>query len=510
MIVTVHRKLAPLAPAFGLGVGMLARVSGQGVALIVTLAAASYLSPEQFGVYALAAAMVTIIRTMLYGPTYQYVMQTPELHRYSSETLVLKVLTAAACSLVPIAILSIWPELFGSRDVLWLFLLMAPSNVLGAFAAWSEAQLLRRGTSMGYYTSLALVEMFGGAVAVAMFAASYGVIALVPMVYLRAVLLFVAFSALARPALSTGFSAPRLAEVTRWTMPQYASSLTGLFSNYGADFIIGALLSPAATGMYRAASRITAAVSDLCAQPIRLVAISSFARRIAAGRPASDVWPKIAALCLFVAVPALGGLAAVCDLLLPTLLGPSWAGLATIVAILSLGRVVTTLSGVATPFLAAVGLHRRLLPVQLSASACLLGGLLASADHGIVAVAVVASGTTMIAAIIYILMAYRAAQGARYPAVRLLLLSAVPGVVSTATAVIVSRSSIVSDAATLGALSIASAVIAWSVSVALLKGRLSPIMHVLRDERATPPPSVGRAEPPSADNADFHRVRPTA
>ncbi len=510
MIAAIHQKVAPLAPAFGLGVGMLARASGQGVALIVTLVAARYLSPEQFGVYALAAAMVTIIRTMLYGPTYQYVMQTPELHRYSSESLALKVLTATACSLVPIAILSIWPDLFGSRDVLWLFLLMAPSNVLSAFAAWSEAHLLRRGTSIGYYTSLALVETLGGAVAVAMLAAGYGVIALIPMVYLRAILLFITFSALARPSLSDGFSAPRLAEVTRWTMPQYASSLTGLFSNYGADFIIGALLSPAATGMYRAASRITAAVADLCAQPIRLVAISSFARRVAAGRPASDVWPRIAALCLFVAVPALGGLAAIADLLLPPLLGPSWAGLATIVAILSLGRVVTAVSGVATPFLAAVGLHRRLLPVQLLASACLLVGLLASALHGVVAVAVVASGATMIAAIIYILMAYHAAQSARYPAARLLLLSAVPGIVSTAIAVIVSRFSIVSDAAAVGTLSISSAVIAWSISVALLKGHLSPIMHVLRDERAMPPSSAGFAGRPNVDNGDLNRVSPTA
>jgi O-antigen/teichoic acid export membrane protein len=486
MIAAIRRKAAPLAPALGLGVGMLARASGQGVALIVTLVAARYLSPEQFGVYALAAAMVTIIRTMLYGPTYQYVMQTPELQRYSSEALALKVLTAAACSLVPIAILSIWPGLFGSRDVLWLFLLMAPSNVLSAFAAWSEAHLLRRGTSMGYHTSLALVEMLGGVVAVAMLAAGYGVIALVPMVYLRAVLLFIAFSALARPALSHGFSAPRLAEVTRWTMPQYASSLTGLFSNYGADFIIGALLSPAATGMYRAASRITAAVADLCAQPVRLFATSSFARRVAVGKSPADLWPSIAALSAFIAVPALGGLAATAGTVLPRMLGPTWGGLAGIVAILSLGRIVSTVGGVATPFLVACGLHRKLLPIQVLAAGALIGGLVLCARFGIGVAAAISAGVTMVAALAYISMAYRTPGGISGRPMRLLVIAAIPGALSSGAALVVARLPLLVDPLGQAGLAVALGAIVWVTASFNLKSHLSPLMHALQEERAPP------------------------
>lgn len=473
---------AKMAPALSLGVGMLSRASGQIVALVITLVAARYLSPTDFGIYAMAAAIVTIVRTLLYSATFQYVMQTPELERYSTECLGVSLLMTLVCSVLPLAVLLAWPNLFGSSGVLLLFLWMAPSNLIGTLTAWSEAQVLRSGKVSRYYGATAITEVLSGAVAVVLFMAGFGVMSFVPMVYVRAVALLGAYGWIHRPALSKGFSLRRFFEVARWSLPQYASSLIGLFSNYGADFMIGAILNPAATGLYRAGSRITSAVSDLCIQPVRLIATTVFARRRAAGGTAADLWPAVAALSLFIALPALGGLAAVADLILPPLLGPDWANLATMVLVLSIGRILGSMGGVASPFLVAQGHHKLLLPIQLFSATCLLLGMLFFAKFGVLAIATVTAASASLGAAISIVMAYRVARSPVKASIGLLLLASLPGALSAVAAAAVARSALVEDPLLLSTIAIATAVLIWLVTLVMLRQRLGPLIQSLRPD----------------------------
>jgi len=479
------KLIAKLGPVASLGAGMLSRASSQIVALLITLIAARYLTPGDFGVYAIAAALVTIIRTLIYSATFQYVMQTPDLKRYSSECLAVSLVMTAICSALPVLILLVFPNLFGGGGVLWLFVWMAPSNLIAAFTAWSEAQVLRSGKIARYYAVTSVTEFLSGGVAAILFVAGFGVMSLVPMAYVRAIVLAGCYVWILCPVLSSAFSASRFVEVGRWSLPQYASSLTGLFSNYGADFIIGAILSPAATGLYRAASRITGAVSDLCAQPVRLIATTVFARRRAAGGHASDLWPAVAALSLFIALPALGGLAAVADLILPRLFGPAWANLAAIVAVLSLGRVFASMAGVATPFLVAHGQHRILLPVQLVSAACLLIGLVVFSRQGVQATAIVTAVSVSVGALAYLGMAYRTAGSPPAASARLMLVAAIPGLVSTFAAGALSRTTLVPDPILLAIIAVAVAVGLWLVAVLVLRRGLTPILHPLRADAAS-------------------------
>lgn len=476
----IRSLIDKLLPALSLFIGMLSRASGQVVALVITLVAARYLTPSDFGVYAIAAAIVTIIRTLLYSATFQHIMQTPTLELYSTECLVVSLLMVAACSVAPFVILLALPGLFGSSVVLTLFLWMAPSNLICAFTAWSEAQVLRSGKVSRYYAATAITEVASGALAVALFMGGLGIMSFVPMVYVRAIALLGAYGWIQKPAMSKGFSLKRCSEIARWSMPLYGSTLTSLFSTYGADFMIGAILSPAAAGLYRAASRITTAVSDLCTQPMSLIATTIFARRRSSGRNANDLWPAMVALSLFITLPGLGGLAAVADLILPSLLGRGWANLAAIVAVLSLGRVMASMGGVAGPFLIAHGHHKLLLPVQIASAACLLVGLLIFARYGIQATAIVTAVSVSLSAAAYLGLSYYVASSPFNTSIRLLTLAALPGIVSTAAATMVVRSSIVTHPILLASLAISLAIILWLIAVLLLRRGLGTIFHPLR------------------------------
>jgi O-antigen/teichoic acid export membrane protein len=357
---------------------------------------------------------------------------------------------------------------------------MAPSNLISAFTAWSEAQVLRSGSISRYYAATAITEVLSGLVAVTLFVMGFGVMSFIPMVYARVGVLLGAYGWIRRPIMSEAFSPKRMVKVGRWALPQYASSLTGLFSNYGADFIIGAILGPAATGIYRAASRITGAVSDLSVQPVRLIVTTTFAKRLAAGGHARDLWPAASALSLFFALPALGGLTAVADLILPPLFGPTWANLGAIVAILSIGRIFGSVGGVATPFLIAHGRHKILLPVQLVSSLGLLAGLFVFSEYGVKATAIITAVSVSASAITYVGMAYWTAGSAIASSARMMLLAATPGLTSTIAAGVLSRSAISLNPIPLAGIAIGAAITLWLLALIALRRGLTPIMHPLR------------------------------
>ena len=486
MLLDFRHYIIKLSPAFSLGVGMVSRASGQIVALLITLVAARYLTPTDFGVYAIAAAIVTMIRTLLYGPTFQYVMQTPELNLYSSECLFVGLALTGICSVIPLLILLWHPTLFGSPSVLALFLWMAPCNFVSAFSSWTEAQVLRNGRMSYYYAVMASTEIMGGIVGTILFSCGWGVMSFVPMLYVKTVATLVAYIAVCRPVVSDRFSGTRFLEIANWSAPQFVSSFTGLFSNYGADFIIGALLSPAATGLYRAASRITGAVSDLAAQPVRMIAITSFAKRKASGGDARDLWPSMMALSLFIALPALGGLAALADLVLPHLFGPAWAHLAALTTILGIGRVLASAGGVATPFLVAHGKHKSLLPVQIISSLCLLIGLFALAKHCVRATALVTATSTAIGGAIYVAMAYRAAHSSPMMSAKLIVFASAPGIASTSLAITIPQVLTTSNPLFSASITVIVAAFGWCCTVALVRGRLQPILHPITASDARP------------------------
>lgn len=379
--------------------GIFGRAANQIIALIVTLLAARFLTPVSFGEYSIAAAMVTLSRAMLYAGAFEYLLKAPRGEEAPTECLVINLGLAIALG-AALAVLSLFTgPLFHSAEVGLLLVAMAPTSLLSAAANWQESQLLRAGRLKTYYGVTTFAEVIAAIVTVSMILFGFGLGALIAQIYARLLLLMVTYRVLQKPMWSQAFSLERAWRVARWSTARYGATIVAFLSNYSADLLLGAFLSPAATGLYRASHRMVTGVSDLVSNPTRLTSVTIFSRRSAEGLESGPLWPRIAAASAFIGWTALAGLAAISDQVVPLVLGPRWTAAGPIVAILCLQRAFTLIDGVTGPMLVAYSHVRALFGVQLAMAIASVALLAVMARFGVAAAAlssVLTAGVSMV------------------------------------------------------------------------------------------------------------------
>ncbi len=373
--------------AFTALIGVLSRAANQIAMIVVTLAATRFLEPADFGIFGLAAAGVTLIRSMLYAGPFEFLLKSSEPERASKACLIINLGLAAVFGVLLIGGAAVAQPLFKSAVLLPVLALLAPSNLIAAFSAWQEAQILQGRRLRPYYAVTVAGEILAAAVAIGLLFAHWGIMALVAQAYTRAIVLAVGYRLLQRPSLDGPVSRDIIVEVLRWSRARYGSIITTFASNYSADFILGALLSPAATGLYRASSRITSAVSDLFVQPTRIICATAFSRRSAKGQTSGDLWPRILLAVSVVGWPALAGLAVIAGELAPVVLGAKWAGAGGVIACLCMAAAGSLLTGVTAPFLVAYNRQALVLKLQLATTAVSICALVLTSRFGVVAAA---------------------------------------------------------------------------------------------------------------------------
>ena len=119
--------------------GLSVRAVNQVVIFCVTLVAAHYLVPTEFGVFAIASAAIALIRTLMYTGAFEYLLKAPPGQEAPSECLIINLLLAIVLSALLLAFVPISGVVFGTSAVGRMLLLMAPSNLMAAFAAWQES-----------------------------------------------------------------------------------------------------------------------------------------------------------------------------------------------------------------------------------------------------------------------------------------------------------------------------------------------------------------------------------
>ena len=484
---------ADLAAGLTAATGFLARASNQIAALVVTLVATRYLSPAEFGTFALASVAITLIRTFLYSGAFEYLLKAPDARDCSSESLAVNLLLAAALSALIGGLALAGRHLFAADAICLALLALLPSNLIAALTAWRESLLLRTGRLRLYYGLTTLAEFLAIAVAIGLLFAGFKLWALIGQVYARvfATLLLYAFTG--RATLSARFSAARFVAVLRWSVGRYATVLVAFGSNYSADLFLGIFLSPAATGLYRASNRMVTAASDMFSQPARTIAMTLFSARAAAGRRSAAAWPILFVLFALVAWAALAGLAAVAPLVVPLLLGDGWRGAAALVPILCLAHALPLFDGIATAALVAADQQRPLFYVQCAAAA--VGGLLLAlvAPFGIVPATVAGAATAMLTTAVLARIALR-----RLPGSAASLRRAAPALIAPvfAAAVGALAGRIGGEAAgmtpgQMAAVAIVTGVAAWIGAILLIRHRLlAMILHLRAEPVAMPAMAV--------------------
>jgi O-antigen/teichoic acid export membrane protein len=393
-------------------VAMASRASSQLALVGVTLVATRTLSPSDFGVFAIAAAFVTLARTLLYTGPFEFLMKAPDREAVAGAALCANGVVALASALGLVLIGAASPWLFHNGAVALLMFALAPSNAIAAFASWEEALLLREGYVTRYYGVTVATECLSALLAVALLLAGWGLFALAAQIYARLVLLALAYRVMvAWPSRLTATRAG-VGEVLHWSVGRYGTVIVSFLSNYSGDLLLGIVLSPAATGIYRASNRVVTALADMFAQPAGLLATTALSARRAAGHPSDRLWIDLLAGIAAIGWPALIGLAMMSDRLAPLVLGHAWAAAGPVIAVLCLARMAGLVTAVCSAALVVEDRQKRVLAVQSAGSLGIAGLTLLLAPRGIVPAAIAASVIAVLVAVAMVRSAW-SLEGAR-------------------------------------------------------------------------------------------------
>jgi O-antigen/teichoic acid export membrane protein len=460
--------------------GVSVRAANQVVIFGVTLVAAHFLAPTDFGVFAIASASIALIRTLMYTGAFEYLLKAPPGEEAPSECLVINVLLSVMLSVVLLTLVPASAVLFGTPAVGHMLLLMAPSNIMSAVAAWQESQVLRAKRVHAYYVITAISEVIAGAGAVVLLIGQFGLMALVGQLYLRCAVLLVAYRLLQRPSWSPSIDAEKLFEIFKWSSSRYGSTMVSFMSSYGADFFLGALLSPAATGVYRASNRVVTAVSDVFSHPTQILGATIFSRYAAQRETPEAIWPRIVGASAFLGWSALAGLAAIAERAVPVILGAQWTGTGLIIALLCAARALSLIDAVTVPLLVAFDKSRSVFHIQFATAIASVMLLCVVARYGVAATAVSAIIISAASTISYCALSLRVFRGSGTPLRNIIPISILPAVMTFLAA----RMCLFVVPVSVGPLpatgfAIAAGIAAWLAVVAVLRHSAMDALHAL-------------------------------
>ncbi len=393
--------------------GVLARSLSHASTLILMLYGARLLSPEDFGAYVLSTALVAAGMLFIYAGVYEYLLRAAETALAADAAFGVLFAIAVVLAGLHLGGAAVAASAFHSpalAGMLWCF---AVIPLTGCLSAWREALFLRDSRNLRTYNRILVMrDLASLAIGLAGLRLGYGLAALVVYRLAVALLGWLAWRIVVPRS-------PRLGGTwTEWrTVAAYGGGIVGtrlaaFTEANGVDILLGLLLSPAAVGVYRMASRMVAAVVDLLAQPLSKLAWVRVSEAARAGGSAQEECALWHALLLVLAWPALAFIALESQVLTQVVLGPRWNASAPVISALALVALVRTAVFSLEPLFASASRSMTMLRLRvLTASASLLA-VFASARGGVEAVAL-AQCAVALGSVVLVVAGARAQAGLR-------------------------------------------------------------------------------------------------
>jgi O-antigen/teichoic acid export membrane protein len=258
--------------------------------LVMTLLAARFLLPAEYGVYSLGIVFIVLIQTLTYTGFYQFILTAKQADEVVLSTcfwLIFGLVSAASLLLA----LAAWPieRLFASEGLGTVLVLLALIQPLASIGAWSSAALLRRGEVVLNITVMFaqnLAALVGGALLVWFWQSLY---ALVAARYLRVVTGAVLYALLGRDRPRWRFDRALAVKAAGFSGGLYGSRFLGFLSRYAGDLLLGLFHSAAAVGLYRFGNRVATGATDILTQPMSSFAATQFGAAARSERPLAPV-----------------------------------------------------------------------------------------------------------------------------------------------------------------------------------------------------------------------------
>lgn len=376
----------------------LQKVGTRSASLLTFIVLARMLEPQDFGLVALASAIVMVI-TMLFDLSLpQYLIQQVELTRRVIDTAFwCAVALSIVAALVIIACAPLVATLLTEPRLTPVLVALACTVPLGSLSAVPQA-LLRRSLAFDVISKRSLVGIAAsGVVGVSLAASGAGVWALVLQTYAQLLVSIVLFYGVAqwRP----GLSWDRRESVA---MVRYGTTLWGMSSLHflrlrGDELVVGAILGSVSLGIYSVAKRMVLFVSDLIGGVVLQVVPSVLAAAKAdPERVRRGYLTAIGASAAMIA-PVTMGLAAVSGVLVPLVFGRQWQGSGAIAQVAAIAAAAIILTQFDRGLFLALDLPRVELKNMVITAVLGVGAAAAAAPWGLMSVVLATTGCSYLA-----------------------------------------------------------------------------------------------------------------
>ncbi|MEL6979630.1 MAG: oligosaccharide flippase family protein [Pseudomonadota bacterium] len=367
-------------------VSTVGRVFTQVLGVATILVATRFVTLEEFGFLALGQAVTIIIGSLLYTGLHQHVMRTKHIAEENATLFTAQCLLGLAGTMLMVAVGLLQPTGSLAQAV---FLALAPVSVLQGPTAHYEAFLIREGRIRTAVLTTAAAELLGFVSMCVAIIYGAGVYALIfgRLIASAALLISKAWFAAIWPGLAMRGGVARRAFSS--ARPLYITTLAHMASTYGGDLLLGFFQSPTAVGAYRAASRVTATLSEVIAKPVITISWSNLARSEREGRidAMGAAWLDQAKFLTLAAWPALAALSLLSAPVVDFILDESWGEAAPVIGVLAIAIAVGILDGLSGPALLCTQKDALFTRLTFVWAGIAVGSLLVTAQFGPIAVA---------------------------------------------------------------------------------------------------------------------------
>jgi len=351
---------------------LISRVAAQLSQITLFLMAARFLTPAEFGVFALIQAFSALLFVCAAAGWREVIISTANSQREINQLMAFSMASGVAMALAG-GIVSLGLEFTGHEAAGKLAALFCVCVLIAPVVNAFNGLLVRRGKVRAFAIASIAAEALAFAVAAWSLVVGYGVYALAfgKIVFLAACAGLLAWQAGWHGGLTLRGARTRLLLSTSFHI--LANRLIFFVQSNSATFLVGAFLGPAGVGFYRAAERVVSSVAELVMEPLRMIAWVELRRAADSADPAdpnlrarlADAATAILPLFIFMTAPVFMGLSFVANELVVFALGPAWAPSGGIAAIFALTAIHVVPGVLAEPLLSLAGEIKRLPRIML-------------------------------------------------------------------------------------------------------------------------------------------------
>ncbi|MBB3660413.1 O-antigen/teichoic acid export membrane protein [Rhizobium sp. BK650] len=334
------------------GARLVSQLCGIGTLLI----AARVLSPAEVGVFAMVSSIVLLQSKIAEAGWSEYLIAAPHDKDLPGTVLYCALASGLAFTilgLIGLTVSLVW--LAPSGSIFSTLLLLMATIVPGTFIICQSGILVRRRRLRELAFYQAASEFSGLLVTATGLLLGWGIVALAAgrcCVVLVALLMSTCF---ARWLPRFEFHLTTAREALAYSTRLLASRLMQFAQSYGAEFLIVFFIGATEVGLYRMASRIVGAVTELVSEPVRMLAWSYFSRQQGATEGLSRLTCLVMAATAFAALPVFMGLAVISVQLVSVLLGAQWLAAAPVLILLATARGIAVIQMLNEPVLSIIG-----------------------------------------------------------------------------------------------------------------------------------------------------------